>query len=449
MGPIVAKFGGSSVKDAEALMRSAKIVARDPDVRLVVVSATQGTTNHLEELCKAARYQGMDGAREALERIWSRHLGMARELGLEERAQELLDGFKKEILSLLKDIAAKEQYSSAQMDHAYSFGERISSAFFAWTLERLLPDRKVHWVQARDLIKTNDEFKRAAPYPEKIKAACEKHLAQGLKDHNVMFVTQGFIGEAPGGELTTLGREGSDYSAALLGEGIQARAIQIWTDVPGIATTDPRLVSNSRVISKLSSAEATAMARLGAKFFSETMLPAERAGIPVFTGSSMSPQSGGTWIQHDEGKGRPLASLAVMDELTFYDFKSKGPEGLSAAKNLSKGGAFWSESTGRCRFFLQRRKTLDAQGLAKLRSLGELTVLANQSVLSFVGTKVHDSGLRSRLVAFLERRLVAPLNWCILQEGELCMSFTAPELDSTELVQASHDFLLQELDSAR
>jgi len=130
-------------------------------------------------------------------------------------------------------------------------------------------------------------------------------------------VTQGFIGSDLLGYTTTLGREGSDYSAALLGEAIDASLVQIWTDVEGVASSDPRIVSDVHFIDSLSYDEATALATLGAKvLFPTTLMPAQRKNIPVFVGSSLNPEIGGTIITHEKDQQFKLKAVSATNEAT-------------------------------------------------------------------------------------------------------------------------------------
>ena len=151
------------------------------------------------------------------------------------------------------------------------------------------------WFDVRKVMRTDDKFGKAQPKIEEIKQLCCAHLKS--LNTNALIVTQGFIGSESTGKTTTLGRGGSDYTAALLGEALNATQIDIWTDVAGIYTNDPRITPAAKRIDEISFAEAAEMATFGAKVLHPaTLVPAVRSNIPVFVGSSKAPQDGGTIV---------------------------------------------------------------------------------------------------------------------------------------------------------
>ena len=216
-----------------------------------------------------------------------------------------------------------------------SFGERLSSEIFVQAVQNQTKLR-VACLQARDVIVTNDQFSRAVPQPELIRQKC-----QSLADYKacvagqVVLVTQGFIGQTLSGHTTTLGRGGSDYSAALFAEGFAAENLQIWTDVAGIATTDPRLVPAAKPIPEISFTEASELATFGAKVLHPaTLLPALRRNIPVFVGSSFDPDQRGTWVRL-QVKDQPLVrALALRRKQILITMTT--PEMLQAHGFLAK-----------------------------------------------------------------------------------------------------------------
>ncbi len=176
----------------------------------------------------------------------------------------------------------------------------MSSVLFTQALENQLAQKKndirAVWFDVRDVLVTDDQFGKARPLLSPMRDLALLHLVPKLTE-NTCVVTQGFIGRTVAGATTTLGRGGSDYSAALLAEAVDANILEIWTDVPGIATTDPRLVPKAQVIAKISFDEASEMASFGAKVLHPaTLLPAVRKNIPVFVGSSFEPEKGGSWV---------------------------------------------------------------------------------------------------------------------------------------------------------
>ncbi len=293
---IVAKFGGSSVKDGEGILRCVDVVDANPDIKIVVISATQNTTNHLEFIAKAAANGDAQTLASLILELTNKHTTIANDICSSEMVHTQLHYLYKELSLLGETILNARMFTPKIMDQLYSIGERMSSLLVSDLLRLRIPDKKVILLDARDVIKTNSEFQKAEPQVELI-AQKSRELIYPHLDTDTIIVTQGFIGQDLLDNTTTLGREGSDYSAALFGEAIDASLVQIWTDVAGIASADPRIVKNAKFIASLSYDEATALASLGAKvLFPTTLLPTKRKDIPVFVGSSLHPELGGTTV---------------------------------------------------------------------------------------------------------------------------------------------------------
>lgn len=293
---IVAKFGGSSVKDGEAMLRCSNVVDGNPDIKIVVISATQNTTNQLEFIARAAASGDAETLASLILELTNRHTTIANEIFSSEMVHEELKYLYEEVKLIGETILNARMFTPKIMDQLYSIGERMSSLLLSDLIRLRIPNKKVVLLDARDVIKTNSEFQKAEPQIDLI-AEKTRELIYPHLNNDTVIVTQGFIGKDLLGNTTTLGREGSDYSAALFGEAIDASLVQIWTDVAGIASSDPRLVKNAKFISTLSYDEATALASLGAKvLFPTTLLPTKRKDIPVFVGSSIHPEAGGTTV---------------------------------------------------------------------------------------------------------------------------------------------------------
>ncbi|ART81505.1 lysine-sensitive aspartokinase 3 [Oceanisphaera profunda] len=294
----VAKFGGTSVVDAEAMSRCALILEENPNTRLAVLSASSGVTNILVAL--ASGEQLPDARTALLGQLTEIQQGILNSLD----KPEMLTRHIEDILVHIKELSDSAAISptKALHDEIVAQGELMSTRLFV----ELLRSRGTPavWFDVRKVMRTDDRFSRATPDLANLQAEVEKELAPLCA--NQLVVTQGFIGAAKDGRTTTLGRGGSDFSAALLAEALNAVAVQIWTDVPGIYTTDPRLVTAARPISEISFSEASEMATFGAKVLHPaTLQPAVRQQIPVFVGSSRAPESGGTWIRN-ETDSQPL-----------------------------------------------------------------------------------------------------------------------------------------------
>lgn len=279
---IVAKFGGSSVKDAAAMKRCYQIVKDQPETGLVILSATYNTTNELEQLAQTH-------SQEIFDHIDKKHKKIAEDLGIWEDVQPAHEKLMRELSQCLEFQLIPEI-----MDSIYSIGERISSRYFYEFLKKELTC-EVELLDARDFLVTDDHFGRAQPIISEI-----AKRAQALKQDK-LYVTQGFIGSTLDGKTTTLGREGSDFSAALFAEALNADLLQIWTDAPGIATADPKIVKDVFYHSHLHYDEAALLAEKGAKvLFPQTMEPAKRKHIPIMVGSSIEPARAMTTINHEK-----------------------------------------------------------------------------------------------------------------------------------------------------
>jgi aspartate kinase len=280
---------------------------------VVVISATQNTTNHLEFIAKAATAKDESKLNDLVDELIKRHVQIGMELFTSPKVMDEL----KQIGSELKFIAQNILNASLSpkiMDELYAIGERMSSLLVSDLLRLRIPGKKIIFLDARSLIKTNSDFQKAIPQIDLIAKNAEQLIYPTLSADTI-FVTQGFIGSDLAGNTTTLGREGSDYSAALIGESINASLVQIWTDVPGVASCDPRIVSNVKFINNLSYDEATALASLGAKvLFPTTLLPTKRKNIPVFVGSSLNPDQGGTVITAKQDDYFSLKAVSAMKE---------------------------------------------------------------------------------------------------------------------------------------
>lgn len=311
----VAKFGGTSVANFEAMSRCATVVKNNPNTRLVVSSACSGVTNLLVELAKGI--QDSQQRQEALVQLADIHHAIIDQLAdpapVEKNVHSIL-----EIVASAAE-AASFQSSKKLTDHLVACGELMST----FILTQLMKERGIEVVRfdIRDILRTDDNYGKAEPQIEEIKSLAQEKLTPLCQQHIV--VTQGFIGADEQGNTTTLGRGGSDYSAALIAEAVEASGLEIWTDVPGIYTTDPRIASKAAPIPEISFSEASEMANFGAKILHpSTLVPAIRHGIPVFVGSSKEPEKGGTWIRQQVEESPQFRALALRCNQTMVTLRS-------------------------------------------------------------------------------------------------------------------------------
>lgn len=311
---VVAKFGGTSVADYPAMRRSAEIILQHPTIKIVVLSASAGMTDRLVALAagqpSASRQRLLDEINQIQQAIL---VHLADSSVIQAEIDRII-----ETMTTLSEAAALAT-SPALSDELLSHGELSSSLLFTELLRQMGADSR--WFDIRKVLLTNDLFGKAEAEIDALSQRANQTLKPLLADSIV--ITQGFIGRESGGRTTTLGRGGSDYTAALLGEALGAVRIDIWTDVPGIFTTDPRIVPNAKRIKAITFEEAAEMATFGAKILHPaTLLPAIRNQIPVFVGSSKNPTAGGTYITHQTPERPLFRSLAVRRRQTLLTLHS-------------------------------------------------------------------------------------------------------------------------------
>jgi aspartate kinase len=322
-GPVVLKFGGTSVGDAEAIGRLVRHVTaagqRGPAV--VVVSALSGITDRLLTMTTAAAAGDEAAVDQGIGELQHRHDQVAREVlpdpaALRQAvAQELA-----ELRNLLHAVATLKDRSARPRDAIAAYGELLSSRIVEQAC--LAAGLPAVWFDARRILVTDEAFGAALPLAEETSAAVGSHLVPALAAGRIP-VLGGYVGATREGVTTTLGRGGSDYSAAIFGAALDAREIQIWTDVDGMMTADPRVVPSTHVVPRLSFEEASELAYFGAKVLHpSTILPAVTRAIPVRILNSRRFEQSGTLITASSPMDEPLAALACKRHITVVDITS-------------------------------------------------------------------------------------------------------------------------------
>jgi aspartate kinase len=324
MQPTVMKFGGTSVEDGAAFRNVAKIILTAADAMpVVVVSAISGFTNSLLQSVERAVRGDARNATRALEPDFARHSAIGKELlngDASAKFEHTVATARAEIRQLHKIIAAHPVTSPPLQDEIVAFGEQLSSQLLAAVLrEHGLPARQV---DARRCLKTDENYGSAAPLAESDQATRNELLP--LLEAAKIPVLGGFIGSTMSGVTTTLGRGGSDYTAALVGAALDAREIQIWTDVSGVLTADPRVVRGAKTIKVLSYQEAAELAYFGAKVLHpKTIQPAIDKDIPVRVCNSRAPKDEGTLIvAESEAAPQTIKAIAHKNGITTVQITS-------------------------------------------------------------------------------------------------------------------------------
>ncbi len=307
---IVSKFGGTSVGTFKAMQHSASIVADHSDRKLIVISATSGTTNDLVAL-ENSNISSTE-REQLLIHINDRHLSIIS--SLKER-KKVLKTFQRQMSELRAHL---DQYGRDKRwkDRLYAFGELMSTRIFVEVLKE--NGVNAEWLDARRVIKTDSTFGNAVPELVSI----QKKAAAFIDINNVL-LTQGFIGSDIFGSTTTLGRGGSDYSAALFAEAVGADKLEIWTDVAGVYTTDPRLVSSAKPISEITFDEAAELSIFGGKVLHPaTIKPAMRSGTRVRVADSKRPELPGTIIVNKTIKEPVVRAISLRRDQTLLTVRS-------------------------------------------------------------------------------------------------------------------------------
>ena len=399
---IVLKFGGTSVADAAAIRRAAAIVqsrrGRDP---IVVVSALAGATNLLLEIAAQAARGQLILALSSVEALRERHLAEAEALlggggELHDVVSEMGAMFD-ELASLAGALSVLGDLTPRSQDAIAAIGEQLSSLLAAAAFRAAgLP--AVH-VDARQVMITDDTFMKAEPDLDAIAEAAHRLLSPIVRNREIP-VLGGFIGAArSSGITTTLGRGGGDYSASLFGAALHAEAIEIWTDVDGMLTADPRVVKKARLIERVAFDEASELASFGAKVLHpSTIAPAVRLGIPVYVLNSRNPSSGGTMITFDAPR-RPVTAIAGKSGVSLV--KVRSPKMLLAEGFLHRLFKVFEDhrtsvdvvatSEVSVSLTVDDPTHLDAI-IVDLRALGDVAIERNRGIVAIVGTGISDGG---------------------------------------------------------
>ena len=282
---IVMKFGGSSVSDGPRIRNVIEIVRSRLDrTPVVVASAFRGVTDDLF----AAAEEALSGKDGHFDKIRDRHEAVLADLGL---SRDLVKDVLAELAVLLKGISLVKELTPRTLDYVVSFGERLSTRIIAAAFEKAGVPASQH--DAFDIgMLTDDQFGSAQPLPE-----AEEELRRHVTGLSRLPVVTGYVGKTRGGDITTLGRNGSDFTATIVGAAIGAEEIQIWSDTDGVMTADPRLVPTARPIAFLTFDEASELAYYGGKVLHpSTIVPAIRKGIPVKVLNTFKPEHPGTTI---------------------------------------------------------------------------------------------------------------------------------------------------------
>ncbi len=334
MNRLTMKFGGTSVGSVDALSRAADIVVSESrrwDQVVVVVSAMSGVTDALLRAATTASDKNDRTHRQIHDRLLAKYVEVVEEM-IEEPdvRRELiitLESLMEVMSQSCSELTRLGQADGRNMDIVASLGERCCARIFAAIL--LQRGIKCEAIDATELIVTDDQFQNAAPYMEPSRAKMSARL-DPLLTSGVVPVVTGFIGATEQGEITTLGRGGSDYSAAILGACLDTDELWLWTDVDGVLTADPRIVSNARVVELLSYRELAELAYFGAKVVHpKTIQPLSDRRIPIWVKNTFAPDRPGTCIKrHAEGTNGKIKGVTAIHNLSIMTIEGRGMMGV-------------------------------------------------------------------------------------------------------------------------
>ncbi len=410
---IVMKFGGTSTQDAAAISNVVRIVREHLTQKpVVVISAIAQATNFLEQAGKLAAEGKGPEARAKLGQLFDRHYAildtLVRDKNRHTALRTTISGSLSELEELVKGISILRELTPRTLDSLFCYGELLSSRLVCAALQEAGTDAE--WVDTKDFMVTDEDFNRAMPMmevvTERLKAVALPILARGGVP-----VTQGFIGVTANGRRTTMGRESSDYSASIIGTALQASDIQIWTDVDGVLTADPRVVDHPKKIKLLSFEEAFELSYFGAKVLHpNTMLPAMEKNIPIHIYNSKNyPQSGTRVERKIDGQATMVKSVAYKGDMAFavvtpHKRYSQYIFWEHVQNLLTKLGIVASMSvTSEYNYaFVFEEKQYSVALEHELSSIGNVSVTKREGIICIVGSNIrHSKGILNRLFQVL------------------------------------------------
>jgi len=432
----VLKFGGTSVGSAEALLRAVSIIRAElPAGGVVVVSALSGITEQLLKASAAAGQGDEESARSLAEAIRNRHRTLAGELGLASTLELPWKPLFERLSNLLEGMSLVWETSPRVRDSLLALGEALSAQLMTALLKQAgLPAR---FEDVRSVLLTDGRHGKARPRLGPIQEAA-KAWRPGL-DAGEIIVTQGFVGTTPEGHTTTLGRGGSDTSATLLGEALEAGEVQIWTDVDGVLTADPSLVPEARPIPEMSLQEAAALSAFGAKVLhADSLAPAQRAGFRLVVANTQRPQASRTVITREmplQPEGC-IRSVAYKEGLVCVHFPPAQDLDLlfETAAELQEAGAVRYGVLGTPEGSLLVVRPEHPEAHRRLQELGHsLRVDRGWAIVALVG-----EGLRSRPGEALSLMASEPVAGVFAGGAGISVAFLVPEARLAALIPELH-----------
>ena len=447
---LVLKFGGSSVADATCVRRVADIVnaaaSRSP---VVVLSAMGKTTDALFAAAQAAERGETETALKALREIVAKHKKACAELWQGDPPvdlQQFIEALSTQIDMLLRGVALLRELSARSRDAIVSFGELLSSQIVAAYLHsRGVP---AAWLDVRRVMRTDASFGAAEPQRESIVALARTELGPLMGPGRIV-VTQGYIGSTKDGITTTLGRGGSDYSASLIGAAIGADEVQIWTDVEGILTADPRMVPEAVPVLELSFREGAELAAFGAKVLHPaTIQPAVEANIPVTVRHTMRPEGKFSTITAKGGAGSKRPATAIASRSPIQVITIESTRMLAQSGFLARifdvfgrlGVSVDVVATAEVSVSLTVEANAPLEAIKKeLGAFAHVSVASDRALVALVGERLkHTPGLAARVFGAISSINVEMIS---MGSNEINLSLVVEQKDEAAAVRLLHKAL--------
>lgn len=451
---LVMKFGGTSVANFEAITRTIFIIGGKLDKKpVVVVSALSKVTDLLYRISDAAASRNEAETRELLAQLRKRHTDLAGELlaqsVLKDEAVAKVNEICDNLDSIAMAVCSLGELSDRNKAIIISNGEYLSSTIIAHAMNS--KGIRTKWVDARSMMVTNNSYLKAEPDMTAIMERVPGVIADAYDGMDAV-ITQGFIGVTKDGEPTVLGRGGSDYSASLIGMAVDAERIEIWTDVDGVRTADPRKVQNTRYLEKISFEEAAEMAHFGAKVLHPlTIEPAVRKSIPIYVLNSMNPSGKGTAILRNEFIEDGVKSVSFKENIRVINIFSTRM--INTSGFLRRVFEIFSESKVSVDLISTSEAnisvTVDAAEridpvVEQLSEFADVIVDDDKSQVSVIGKNIV------RLNGMLKKTFT-PLKKCnvyMISQGAsfVNISFVVDREELSEVVQDLHDHLFDQVE---
>lgn len=443
---IVLKFGGTSVGSAEVIQNAITIAWSQADhAPVVVCSAMAKTTDTLVRLAQAALDGREDQVRRELDLLSTLHLDALAGLTSGETrstGQYLIQNLLDELSSLARGLLLIQEVSPRSKDALLSFGERLSTTLI-WLacVERGI---SAELLDSREFIKTDEKFTEASILPQ---ATQEAITARVKPRNNHLIICQGFIASTMSGVTTTLGRGGSDYSATIIGAALQAQEVQIWTDVTGIMTTDPRLIASAKTISEISYEEAAELSFFGAKVIHpSTIQPAVEKEIPVLVKNTNAPEQPGTRICRTV-KNRGIQAITGKNGITVVTVQSsrmlnahgflKAIFSVFEKHRISVDLVSTSEVS--VSMTVNRFEPSLEQVIQELQSFSRVNVEPDHGIVSLVGTDLwKEASFTARVFAALRD---IPVRMISLGSSDINLSVVVPQENLEQAITLLHQEL--------